>query len=91
MRLARENEHRRSNIRPPFSSLVVFAEHGDSFANRARGRGFWGASGSGDGLEGDGRVHGVTGYEKIFVMAIVKSISGALNTGLLHLILGEPL
>jgi len=30
VRLARESRHRRSNIHPPFSSLVVFVEHGDS-------------------------------------------------------------
>jgi len=39
VRLARESRHRRSNIHPPFSSLVVFAEHGDSSENRGKRQG----------------------------------------------------
>jgi len=38
VRLARESRRRRSNIYPPFSSLVVFAEHGDSSENRRERR-----------------------------------------------------
>jgi len=37
VRLARESRRRRSNIYPPFSSFVVFVEHGDSFENRRAG------------------------------------------------------
>jgi len=33
VRPAREARRRRSNIHPPFSSLVVFEEHGDSPSN----------------------------------------------------------
>jgi len=39
VRLAREVRLRRSNIHPPFSSLVVFAEHGDSSENRGKRQG----------------------------------------------------